>query len=257
MARRAGTEVTALPAPTILVAGSPPPHDVGRTAAGLGYRVVGIVSTAAAALDAATRDRPDVALVDIRLAGATNGIDLAAELRNQLGVPVVFVTKQGDPATIGRLSVSRPFGFVLKPFNDAQLRGAIEVALHQAAADLALRREHAAGLAKLRELEQRVAPLEARLREVAGLVSETGADAAPADPAVEHRLRGLSRREVEIVRLLAEGCRVAAISRDLDLSVHTVRNHLRAIFRKVKVHSQEALLDAVRALPPGALATRR
>jgi DNA-binding CsgD family transcriptional regulator len=66
-------------------------------------------------------------------------------------------------------------------------------------------------------------------------------------------MRGLSRREIEVVRRLSEGRRVAAISRDLDLSVHTVRNHLRAIFRKLLVHSQEELLDAVRALPPGAL----
>jgi DNA-binding NarL/FixJ family response regulator len=257
MARRATSESTARPTPTLLVAGSPAPHDVGRAAAGLGYRVVGIATTAAAALDAAARDRPDLALLDIRLAGATDGVDLASDLRDRLGVPVVFITAQGDHALIARLRASRPFGFVLKPFSDGQLHGAVEVALQQAAADQALRREHAAALARLRELEQRLAPLEARLREVAGLVSETGADAAPADPDLEHRLRGLSRREVEIVRLLAEGCRVAAISRDLDLSVHTVRNHLRAIFRKVKVHSQEALLDAVRALPPGALATRR
>jgi DNA-binding CsgD family transcriptional regulator len=123
---------------------------------------------------------------------------------------------------------------------------AVELALHKAGVERAQRHEQASDKAKLHELKARTAMLEGRLREIAGLVSETGEDKANVDPSLGGRLRSLSAREIQIVRLLSEGRRVAGIARDLDLSIHTVRNHLRAVFRKLAVHSQEELLDAVR-----------
>lgn len=58
----------------------------------------------------------------------------------------------------------------------------------------------------------------------------------------------LTRREREVLALLLDGRRVASISRTLYLSEHTVRNHLKAIFRKLDTHSQTELLDRFR--PP-------
>jgi DNA-binding NarL/FixJ family response regulator len=59
-------------------------------------------------------------------------------------------------------------------------------------------------------------------------------------------IEGLSAREVEIIGALADGRRVTQIAGDLGISIHTVRNHLRSIFRKMGVHSQTELLDRVR-----------
>lgn len=58
----------------------------------------------------------------------------------------------------------------------------------------------------------------------------------------------LTRREREVLALLLDGRRVASIARSLFLSEHTVRNHLKAIFRKLGTHSQTELLDHFR--PP-------
>jgi DNA-binding NarL/FixJ family response regulator len=228
-------------------------QDIRHTLTDLGYRGVATAATAVEALAAVAEDRPDLALVDVRLEGPNDGIDLAAELRQRHAVPVVYLTAHSDRDTVERLMATVPYGYVSKPFDEGQLRVAVELALHKAALERTQRREVAGDKAKLHDLEARAALLEGRLREIAGLVSDTKNEVAPLDPGLERRLRGLSRREIEIVRLLAEGRRVATISRDLDLSVHTVRNHLRAIFRKVEVHSQEELLDAVRGLPPGVL----
>ena len=57
---------------------------------------------------------------------------------------------------------------------------------------------------------------------------------------------GLSARERDVVVLLLEGHRVSTIAQRLFLSPHTVRNHLKAIFRKAKVGSQAALIDLAR-----------
>ena len=52
----------------------------------------------------------------------------------------------------------------------------------------------------------------------------------------------MSPREIEILHLLLANHRMGTIARELSLSGHTVRNHLRSIFRKAGVHSQEELL---------------
>jgi len=64
-----------------------------------------------------------------------------------------------------------------------------------------------------------------------------------------HRLardRRLSLREREVVQLLSQGRSVSVIARSLSISPHTVRNHLKAIFRKVGVHSQVELVSRAR-----------
>lgn len=58
----------------------------------------------------------------------------------------------------------------------------------------------------------------------------------------------LTRREKDVLQLLLDGLRVSSIARQLYLSPQTVRNHLKAIFRKVGAHSQAELLDTLRAM---------
>ena len=58
----------------------------------------------------------------------------------------------------------------------------------------------------------------------------------------------LTRRERDVLALLLDGRRVASIARTLYLSEHTVRNHLKAIFRKLGAHSQTELLDRLRPI---------
>lgn len=58
----------------------------------------------------------------------------------------------------------------------------------------------------------------------------------------------LTRRERDVLALLLDGRRVSSIARTLYLSEHTVRNHLKAIFRKLGAHSQTELLDRLRPI---------
>ncbi len=57
----------------------------------------------------------------------------------------------------------------------------------------------------------------------------------------------LTRREKDVLQLLLDGRRVSSIARTLYLSPQTIRNHLKAIFRKLGAHSQAELLDSLRA----------
>jgi len=61
-------------------------------------------------------------------------------------------------------------------------------------------------------------------------------------------LAALTRREQEVLEFLLGGQRVASIARHLFVSEHTVRNHLKSIFRKLHAHSQAELIDRYNAL---------
>ena len=77
--------------------------------------------------------------MDIRLEGAVDGVDAARQIRDQCHLPVVFLTAYADDETVERASLTEPFGYILKPFEDSQLRTVIEMALYKHAAERRLR----------------------------------------------------------------------------------------------------------------------
>ena len=89
------------------------------------------------------------------------------------------------------------------------------------------------------------AALERIAHELQSLGFGTGVSAAPTTHDYEGADR-LTRRERDVVVCLLEGERVVSIAERLDLSPHTVRNHLKSIFRKLEVHSQAELVRHVR-----------
>jgi signal transduction histidine kinase/DNA-binding NarL/FixJ family response regulator len=103
--------------------------DIKRTLERLGYTVPAIVTSGERAIHQATESRPDLVLMDIRLKGAMDGVEAAAQIQAQLDVPVVFLTAYADDATLSRAGAIAPFGYLLKPFEERVLHTTIEMAL--------------------------------------------------------------------------------------------------------------------------------
>ena len=114
-----------------------------RELTALGYQVVGMADTAEDAVHAAEEHKPDLVLMDITLAGVVDGVTAATAIRGSLGLPVVFLTAHADSVTLQRAMFAGPFGYLLKPFTNDELKAAIEVALHKRGTELD--REQAAG----------------------------------------------------------------------------------------------------------------
>ena len=95
----------------------------------LGYEVTGIAKTGEEALEQADRDRPDVVLMDIMLAGKMDGRETALKIWEWYQIPAVFVTAYGDKNTskAENLSVPGVFGYILKPFTEEELESEIEI----------------------------------------------------------------------------------------------------------------------------------
>lgn len=95
----------------------------------LGYVVSGTAARGEVALQKIPAAGADLVLMDVRLAGALDGIETAARLRELLPVPVVYLSAFSDPALRERAMQTAPAGFVGKPFAEAALRRTIEAAL--------------------------------------------------------------------------------------------------------------------------------
>jgi len=106
-------------------------HDLRQTLEELGYIVVGVAASSKDALQLAERERPDLVLMDIRLAGAIDGIRTAAVLRARFQTPVVYLTANADAATLDRALTTEPGGYLAKPYTERNLHNTIEVALHR------------------------------------------------------------------------------------------------------------------------------
>jgi PAS domain S-box-containing protein len=96
----------------------------------LGYEVTSIVDNGEDAIRKAEEDKPDLMLVDIRIKGEIDGIDTAEVIRNRFGIPVIFSTAYLDQERIERAKITMPFGYVLKPIQERDLRVTLEMALY-------------------------------------------------------------------------------------------------------------------------------
>jgi PAS domain S-box-containing protein len=106
-------------------------RDIALQLQELGYQPVGITDLAEEAIVLAGQLRPDLVLMDIQLAGEMDGISAAQAIRTQYGLPVVFLTAFSSDDTLARAKLAEPFGYILKPFSERELRTVLEMALYK------------------------------------------------------------------------------------------------------------------------------
>lgn len=182
-----------------------------------GFRVVGSYGSMEAALEGVGDTRPDVVLLDIELPGIS-GIEGVARLRALDPRPLVLMlTVFGDDDRVFQAICAGASGYLLKDTPPARLLEAI--------------RELAGGGAPMSpEVARKVVTMFQRVAPPRGTTHD------------------LSPREVQIVRLLADGHSYKTAAAALDISQDTVRFHIRHIYEKLHVHSKsEAVLKAFRS----------
>jgi two-component system, response regulator PdtaR len=106
----------------------------------MGYTVAGMASSGEDAIEKARRLTPDLVLMDIVMPGKLNGIEAAETVTGELDIPVIFVTSYADDTIIEKAKQVRPYGYIVKPFNELEIKAAIEVALFRKAAEQELRK---------------------------------------------------------------------------------------------------------------------
>ena len=106
---------------------------------GAGYQVCDMLASGEDAIRTTGTLRPDLVLMDITLRGEIDGIAAAEEIRRLYDIPVVFLTAHSDEGTLQRAKITEAFGYILKPFEERELRANIEMALYKHSTDRRLR----------------------------------------------------------------------------------------------------------------------
>ena len=176
------------------------------------FDLVGVVEDGRAMIEAARKLRPDVIVADITMPHL-NGIDALGQLkRDELEVPVVFLTMHPEVAYARRALEAGALGYVLKHAAPAELISAIRAAL---------------------DGKTYVSPAVAGevLRVMNGKPDEAG------DP-----VASLTPRQREILQLLAEGRSAKEIGDTLAISARTVEFHKYQMMEKLDIHTNAELV---------------
>ncbi len=113
--------------------------DLQSRLTGLGYEVPVILAHGEEAVLHCQADLPDLILMDIRLKGQVDGIQAAERIRTFADLPIIYLTAHSDDQTLARAQQTEPHGYLLKPFEDRELRLTIEIALYKHSMERQLR----------------------------------------------------------------------------------------------------------------------
>ena len=191
-------------------------RDIRLQLAELGYEAVGQARHGEQALQLAERLQPDLVLMDVQLAGPMDGITAAELIRRRLGLPVVFLTAFTGDDTLDRAKLTDPFGYIVKPFTERELRTVLAMALYRHQAE-----------ARLRDSELRLRTIVESEPECVKLMSPDGA-------LLEMNPAGLAMLEVDnLAQAVAHG--------ELNFVVAEHRQAFAALHQRVLAGSRELL----------------
>ena len=97
----------------------------------LGFAVTGLASSGAEAIASVKEIQPDLVLMDIVLKGAMDGIEAAKLIVNLHDVPVIYLTAYADDEILARAEKTCPYGYILKPYKDSELKANIKMAIYK------------------------------------------------------------------------------------------------------------------------------
>ncbi len=191
--------------------------DIQKRLERLGYSVPMIAHSGEEALRCARSTPFDLVLMDIRLQGPMDGISTAQELK-AMDMPVVYVTAYADQETVSRAKLTEPFGYILKPIADGDLRSTVQISIYKHEMERRLRASEAWLSTTLRSVGDGI------------IATNTLGEIVFLNPVAEE-LTGWSagdangRMLMEVVQLCAESTRRPSKNPILDLQPGENRNY--------------------------------
>ena len=181
-----------------------------------GLVVVGEAADGAEAIRLATELNPDVVVMDVTMP-VLDGVEATRRLHAELpGLPIVVLTMHGEAALRREALEAGAAGFLTK---DVSMQDVIKTVLEAAGGDVDLSAELASSI-----------------------LDEMRAPAPPERPASP-----LTKREEEVLQLIADGLSTTEVAKHLFISGKTVKNHLASIYEKLEARDRtQAVLSAVR-----------
>lgn len=183
-------------------------EEIKMTLEGLGHKVVGIIMNGDKAVSLLPNIEADLVLLDIQIRGTVSGIDLAHLIRRTHQIPFVFLTAFSDADTLAKVKETLPYGYIVKPFDETDLKVAIELALYKFSME-----------------EQEV------------IFSKE---------AVENKFKiTLSEREFGILKSFREGLSYQDVADQNFISVNTVKSYQKRLYQLFDVTTKVELIKKI------------
>jgi len=94
-----------------------------------GYEVVGYFQCGEDAIEKVNDIKPDLILMDIKLAGKINGIETVRQIQKKIDVPIVYLSAYSNNELIEEAETTKPFRYLLKPLDEIELKFTIDMAI--------------------------------------------------------------------------------------------------------------------------------
>lgn len=173
-----------------------------------GYSVVGHAMNSDKALDLFSSTKADLILLDISLKGSLTGIDLAKIIREKYNTPFIYITSYSDKVTLDLVKETNPYGYIVKPFNDNDLKVNVELALYKH------EQENVSNIFSKEHIEKRLG--------------------------VE-----LTDREFSLLEAIKDGLTYKEAGERLFISINTIKTYQKRLFTIFNVNSKFELLQKI------------
>jgi len=177
----------------------------------LGYFIVGTAHDSESALDMLASRQPDLVLLDINIEGIKDGIEIATVINEKYQLPFLFLTSYSDESTLSRAKDTRPYGYIVKPFDEKDLKTSVAIALANHNMDHTKKE----------------------------ISKEKLNDMSHSD---------ISDKEYQVIKDIVAGCSSSEIADKNFISINTVKFHLKNIYQKLEVSGKTELLSKVMTL---------
>ena len=192
---------------------------LGRSLTEEGFEIVGEASDGEEAVRLAGQLAPDVILMDVTMPDV-DGVEATRRItREHPGIRIVMLTMHADESVIAEALRAGAVGYLVKDCSTDEIADAVRMAANDEAT-----------------LSPELAT--AMLDEVRRI------DPTPAE---EESEQVVTKREIEVLQLIADGCSTPEVAEQLFISQKTVKNHLASIYHKLDARDRtQAVLQAVR-----------
>lgn len=187
-------------------------EDIAEYLSNVDYSVSAIAYNKEQALQALEEQLPDLILLDINLGKNLDGIELAHLINAQYYLPFIFLTSYTHKSILDQAKVTRPVGYLLKPFSEKNLFASIEIGLYN--------------------FSQNAQPRNLSLERLNDVLENA-----------------LTEKEFQALQDIYEGCTNKQMAERQFVTVNTIKTHLKNLYDKLGVRSRSEAIAKLRDLP--------
>jgi len=186
-------------------------EDIKEILLQVNYDVIGIAYNKSQALSILKTNSPDIALLDINLGNNTDGITIAELINKEYHFPFLYLTSYSTKIILDKVKHTFPMGYIVKPFDEADLFTGIEIALSNFQG----------------------------IKKTATFSIQIFNNSLPTN---------LTLREFEIIKGIYQGKNNLEMADDNFVSVNTVKTHVKNIYEKLNVNSRASAIVKIREI---------